>query len=48
MAATGRSGSPSTSPVRALVVDDDPMVRKTLVRVLTSLGLAPAEAANGR
>jgi putative two-component system response regulator len=33
---------------RALVVDDDGEVRKTLVRVLNSIGLATIEARNGR
>ncbi|MBL8986759.1 MAG: response regulator [Gemmatimonadetes bacterium] len=33
---------------RALVVDDDLQVRKTLCRVLRALGVSPAEAGNGR
>jgi response regulator RpfG family c-di-GMP phosphodiesterase len=48
MSPTRRSVSPSTDAVRALVVDDDPLVRNSLVRVLKSLGLGVIEAANGR
>ncbi|HEV8357892.1 MAG TPA: HD domain-containing phosphohydrolase [Gemmatimonadales bacterium] len=35
-------------PARALVVDDDAQVRRTLVRVLQSHGIATLEAGNGR
>jgi two-component system cell cycle sensor histidine kinase/response regulator CckA len=38
----------STNVPRALVVDDDAEVRRTLARVLQSLGLSTLEAANGR
>ncbi len=33
---------------RALIVDDDTQVRRTLARVLNALGVVPTEAANGR
>ncbi len=38
---------PAAGSARCLVVDDDPQVRRALVRVLESQGLACAEAANG-
>lgn len=43
----GRPARPADVP-RALVVDDDLQVRKTLCRVLRALGVSPAEAGNGR
>jgi putative nucleotidyltransferase with HDIG domain len=43
----GRSVRPADLP-RALVVDDDLQVRRTLCRVLRALGVNPAEAGNGR
>ncbi|HEV8598315.1 MAG TPA: HD domain-containing phosphohydrolase [Gemmatimonadales bacterium] len=44
---TDQSGLSAEAP-RALVVDDDPLVRKTVVRVLRSLGMETFEAADGR
>ncbi len=43
----GRPARPADVP-RALVVDDDLQVRRTLCRVLRALGVSPAEAGNGR
>ena len=43
----GRATRIADAP-RALIVDDDTQVRRTLARVLTAIGVVPAEAANGR
>ena len=43
----GRTGAPVEAP-RALVVDDDAQVRRTLARVLQAIGVSAVEAANGR
>lgn len=42
-----RTGAPAEAP-RALVVDDDVQVRRTLARVLEAIGVTAIEAANGR
>jgi putative two-component system response regulator len=42
------SGSAVGDAPRALIVDDDPDVRRSLVRVLRALGVAASEAANGQ
>ncbi|MBM4187593.1 MAG: response regulator [Gemmatimonadetes bacterium] len=43
----GRPVAPADT-ARALVVDDDLQVRRTLCRVLKALGIGPVEAGNGR
>jgi len=43
----GRNGALGEAP-RALVVDDDAQVRRTLARVLQAIGVSAVEAANGR
>lgn len=43
----GRPQRPADAP-RALVVDDDLQVRRTLCRVLKALGVSASEASNGR
>ena len=41
-------GRDSTGPVRCLVVDDDPIVRRAVARMVESLGLGCREAADGQ
>ncbi len=43
----GRTGAGAEAP-RALVVDDDAQVRRTLARVLQAIGVSAIEAADGR
>lgn len=43
----GNPSEPVSAP-QALVVDDDPQVRRTLCKVLKAIGVSPLEAENGR
>ena len=47
MATSIREQPAATEAARCLIVDDDPLVRRTLGRVLQSQGMAVAEAASG-
>lgn len=47
LAAADSSAAPVAQSARCLVVDDDPLVRRTLARVLQSQGMAPIEVESG-